>query len=252
MTNQNNGLATLALLKVSKKLNAEFFQIFRMSAVRMAKSQKESKGVSQALNPRPVISTGRNFIRDHIKAVKAQEKEVRDAKEAQIARLNEGPKVNKKYAHVESRVFQNNNPLNSARSSTISRRINDYSENRHVNYTEATDKKSLHASFGRVPAYLNAHKAQLEDKKRKEAEDKAPKTTLPPGHRILPEDERLDTLALLQKRKDDVDNQISRLPLRIETDGQKRRQGELLKRLADIEQAIKFLSKPNVLIKMDE
>ena len=45
---------------------------------------------------------------------------------------------------------------------------------------------------------------------------------------------------------------VDALPLRIETDGQKRRQAELLKRLADIEQAIKFLSKPNVLIKMDE
>ena len=174
-----------------------------MSASRMAKSQQESKGVSQALNPRPAVISTRNFLREHTMALRAKEIELRAAREAEDARRNEGPRVNPKYAHVESRVYRTSTNLESSRISTISLPIN-----------PASTKKKLHASFGRVPAYLNTHKAQLADKKRRETEARASELAIPSGHRVLPEDERLDTLTLLQKRKDDVDTQIAHLPLR--------------------------------------
>ena len=49
----------------------------------------------------------------------------------------------------------------------------------------------------------------------------------------------------------EVEESLQKLPLRIDSDFHKRKQKELNKRMTDIEQAIKFLNKPNVLIKLD-
>lgn len=165
---------------------------------------------------------------------------MKEAKEREKELENAPPVVNKKYAHVESRVFKKTSGQSSATSVASSEK-------------PWVGRLDRHKSFGKVPDYLVEKRTKEQEAKRKlDEQNRAPKIHCPPGHRLLPEDERLETIALLENRKKEVDHLIHKLPLRIETDGQRRRQADLNKRLADIEQALKFLSKHNVLVKEDQ
>ena len=201
--------------------------------------QKQSTGVAEALNQyRPTSTSDRNFLKEHVRAMRVREKELKEAKQREKELENAPPVANKKYAHVESRVF---NDLKTASGATS------------VASGEQQTRPARHKSFGKVPDYLVEKRAKEQEAKRKvEEEKRTPKIHCPPGHRIMLDDERLETIALLEKSKTEVDQDINKLPLRIETDGQRRRQAALNKRLADIEQALKFLSKQNVLVKETE
>jgi len=107
-----------------------------------------------------------------------------------------------------------------------------------------------HADFGRVPTYLLQRKIEAI-----EAEEEVVRAReaakIPPGMRLLPEHERLETLSVLQRNKAEVERLIWALPLKIETLGQRRRKDELDERIADIEQGIKAFSKPSVIVRAD-
>jgi hypothetical protein len=216
-----------------------------MEGRRIARHQKESRGVSEALNPFGTSRTSdRNFLKEHVRAIRLREKELKEAKLRMQELENAPPVSNKKYAHVESRVFKPA-PVTASGSAPSSAR----GESR----TTGSGGAGRHASFGRVPEYLVEKRTrEAAEKRRVEEEQKTKKVFCPPGHRVLAEEERMETINLLESRKKEVDQLINRLPLRIETDGQRRRQAELNKRMTDIDQALKFLSKPNVLVKEDE
>lgn len=64
----------------------------------------------------------------------------------------------------------------------------------------------------------------------------------------MPEDERLETLELLKKNREEMERAIQALPLRIETLSAVRRKEELERRLKEIEDALKIFSRPKVLV----
>jgi hypothetical protein len=66
--------------------------------------------------------------------------------------------------------------------------------------------------------------------------------------RMLPEEERQETLAMLEKNKQEVDKAIRALPFVIETPSQIRRQNELNARLKEIEEAVRIFSRSKVLV----
>lgn len=66
--------------------------------------------------------------------------------------------------------------------------------------------------------------------------------------RLLPEEERLETLAILERNKHDVERALQGLPIIIETPSQIRRKDELEKRLKEIEDAFKVFSRSKVLV----
>jgi len=67
--------------------------------------------------------------------------------------------------------------------------------------------------------------------------------------RQLSEEERLSTLAVLQKNRADLEAAMSALPLRIETPSQVRRRDEIEARMRDVEEGIKAFSRARVLVK---
>ncbi len=69
------------------------------------------------------------------------------------------------------------------------------------------------------------------------------------GMRLLPEEERLETLAALQKSRQEMERAMQALPLRIETPGQIRRRDELERRMREIEEGLKVFSRPKVIVK---
>lgn len=103
--------------------------------------------------------------------------------------------------------------------------------------------------MGKVPTYLLNRKMELAAEQ--EAKERAKEaSTIPPGMRMLPEEERLETLAILENNRREVESAIQRLPIIIETPSAVRRKEELERRLREIEDAARIFSRPKVLVHM--
>ncbi|PNW79608.1 hypothetical protein CHLRE_08g359850v5 [Chlamydomonas reinhardtii] len=112
---------------------------------------------------------------------------------------------------------------------------------------DSADKYINKKDYGQVPQYLLERKMQMAAEV--EAQARAKEAALiPPGMRLMPEDERLETLEVLKKNREEVDRAIQQLPLRIETPSAIRRKEDLERRLREIEDAIKIFSRPKVLV----
>ena len=61
--------------------------------------------------------------------------------------------------------------------------------------------------------------------------------------RLVPEDERLETLVWFHRQKDDVEDRLGRLPIRIETTAQKNREKKLVEQKEKLEEGIKMFSR---------
>ena len=70
------------------------------------------------------------------------------------------------------------------------------------------------------------------------------------GMRLLPENERLETLSVLQKNRSEIERALQSLPLKIETLGQIRRRDEMERRMREIEEGLKVFCRPKVLVKL--
>mmetsp|Transcript_6685 Transcript_6685/g.17060 ORF Transcript_6685/g.17060 Transcript_6685/m.17060 type:complete len:317 (+) Transcript_6685:224-1174(+) len=101
--------------------------------------------------------------------------------------------------------------------------------------------------YGKVPAYLKARQREMaEEEIEREAAIEAAK--IPPGMRVMPESERMDTLQILAQNKAAVEDQISKLPFTVETPSQIKYKDGLHRRLQEIEEAERLFSRPNVLV----
>ena len=64
----------------------------------------------------------------------------------------------------------------------------------------------------------------------------------PPGMVLMPEEERLETLAVLKQSMAETNHMLARMPLKIETPGQVRRKAELDAKVKELEDAIDIFS----------
>jgi hypothetical protein len=88
---------------------------------------------------------------------------------------------------------------------------------------------------------------------REEAERIAnlPDPSIPPGHVIMPKQQRLQTLEALKENQSQMMKEIQSLSLTADTLRVRKRRNELEYKLIEIEDAISIFSKPKVFIKMD-
>ncbi|CAC5356457.1 Enkurin domain-containing protein 1 [Mytilus coruscus] len=103
---------------------------------------------------------------------------------------------------------------------------------------------------GVVPHYLINRKDQW----KKDEEDRianTPDPAMPPGHKVLPENERLQTLNLLKERERELMKLLSALPLRMDTFRLRTEKQELEAKLSEIDEGKKIFSKPKVFVKID-
>lgn len=114
---------------------------------------------------------------------------------------------------------------------------------------EAAAGGQQRSALGKVPAFLKRRKAELEEEKRLAA--LPPEPTPPPGYRRIADGERLKMLETLRKRRTEVESQIRALPLRIETLGQRRREEDLDKHVAQLEKMLVMFNKPVVFVPAD-
>ena len=112
---------------------------------------------------------------------------------------------------------------------------------------EEVRSPTKHDSYGRVPEYLEQRNLKLAFE-RERARRNAPDPDCPSGMRVMPEDERRETLEKLLSSQKEVMQQLQNMPFVIETPSQKNRQHMLENKLRDIDNAIKIFDKPKVYI----
>lgn len=113
---------------------------------------------------------------------------------------------------------------------------------------DADHLETKHKNFGKVPEYLqkfNDEKIQEIELQKQMAEQKR---DCPPGMKLMPEEERLETLRCLEENRNTINGQLIRFPIVCDTLGLQRKKGQLELRLKEIEDAIKLFSRPRVFV----
>lgn len=109
------------------------------------------------------------------------------------------------------------------------------------------DPTQRHENFGSVPAYLQDRKAQwAEDEARRKAEARDP--DCPAGMTLMPEEERLDTLRILNESEKETQALLFKLPMRVTTPSMVQKKNALEAKLKEIEAAKKIFSRQKVYI----
>ncbi|KFP44173.1 Enkurin domain-containing protein 1, partial [Chlamydotis macqueenii] len=104
---------------------------------------------------------------------------------------------------------------------------------------------------GHVPQYLLERK-ELWRRQTEERLRNLPDPDTPPGHTMMPENQRLETLGNLKQTQEQLVKDLVMLPVHADTLSMQKRRGEQLERkLSQIEEAVKIFSRPKVFIKLD-
>ncbi len=100
-----------------------------------------------------------------------------------------------------------------------------------------------------MPEYLNKYNKQR-DEAQKQKEIDAENAKLPPGTRLMPEDERQATLLDLEQAKKATNDQLERLPIAVKSLKMSEHRKELEEKLTRIERAIETFSKKKVYVQI--
>uniref|UniRef100_A0A8C4X292 Enkurin domain containing 1 n=1 Tax=Erpetoichthys calabaricus TaxID=27687 RepID=A0A8C4X292_ERPCA len=145
--------------------------------------------------------------------------------------------------------FVSHNARN-AKSSTLRRSkslqlLSDVVEKKKVEQEEYNTKQK-----GRIPQYLQERKDQWQ-REREERKKNQPDPSMPPGHSMMPEKEKQETLNSLKETQKNLVKELLSLPVRADTLSIQARRTELDKKLSEVEEAIKIFSRGKVFIKID-
>merc|ERR1712228_40141 len=104
--------------------------------------------------------------------------------------------------------------------------------------------------YGKVPDYIIKRKLAKEELEQKMMEE-AEAAKIPQGMRIMTDQEKAETLEILEGNKKAVIEKIKHLPLVIETPSMIKHQQNLNKQVKEIEKTIALFQKPTVFVAMD-
>ncbi|XP_036069323.1 enkurin domain-containing protein 1 isoform X2 [Oryzias melastigma] len=121
---------------------------------------------------------------------------------------------------------------------------------RSQSLTDLRDKPVPSAVKGQVPQYLEERKAQWR-KEEEERKRNTPDPTVPPGHTLMQDSERQETLKSLKDTHRTLVTELNSLPLKADNLSTRSRRAHLDCRLSEIEEAIKIFSRDKVYIKID-
>lgn len=107
----------------------------------------------------------------------------------------------------------------------------------------------MHKNQGKVPSYINKYNKQREDAVKQKVLDEE-NAKLPPGTRLMQEDERRATLEDLISAKKITNDQIERLPITNKSLKMISHRRELEEKMSRLEKAIDTFSKPKVYVQI--
>eukprot|EP00079_Xenopus_tropicalis_P015612 XP_004913560.1 PREDICTED: enkurin domain-containing protein 1 [Xenopus tropicalis] len=103
---------------------------------------------------------------------------------------------------------------------------------------------------GYIPQYLLDYK-EMWLKMKEESKKNTPDFSTPPGHTLMPEAEKHETLNNLKQNQEKLVKELQMLPLGSDTLSIQKRRTELEKKMVEVEEAIKIFSRTKVFIKKD-
>lgn len=101
---------------------------------------------------------------------------------------------------------------------------------------------------GKLPKYLIEMKEREAEKCRLDA---IVDPNCPPGHTVLSEEERLDTLNIAHKKQQDLIDELNRMPMASRTLRVRNRQIEIEKELNNLDDIVKIFSRLKVYVKTE-
>ncbi|XP_053727103.1 enkurin domain-containing protein 1 [Synchiropus splendidus] len=119
---------------------------------------------------------------------------------------------------------------------------------RSQSLTNLTDKPVPSAVIGKVPHYIKQRKKQWQ-KEEEERKKNALDPSAPPGHSLMAECDRVETLRSLKQAHSSLITELLSLPLGADTLSVQSRRTHLDSRLSEIEEAIKVFSRDKVFVK---
>lgn len=104
---------------------------------------------------------------------------------------------------------------------------------------------------GEVPGYLQQRTARWAAEAEAKAAAEKAAAECPPGHRLMPESERVETLALLRANIAEAQDALTKLPFRIDGPTATKKRGDLEAKLKKMEDALTVFNKPKVYVRID-
>ncbi|XP_074647842.1 enkurin domain-containing protein 1-like isoform X2 [Tubulanus polymorphus] len=104
---------------------------------------------------------------------------------------------------------------------------------------------------GIVPEYLIHRQKEMADEEQRRI-DSIPDPTIPDGHKVMDEKERVESLELLRKNQEALITQLNMLPITSDTMRVKNKRLDLEAKLSELEEAIRIFSRPKVFVKIDQ
>lgn len=158
--------------------------------------------------------------------------------------------LNQQLSDISQTKNENNNNISSK--SVISTARSEKSNTSDVRSVKSSKGKEtkIH-QLGEIPKYLIQRQYDLKEQELKQKqEEKDP--SIPPGHMILSQEERLSTLEKFKKNKDELLREYIHLPVCCDTLRARKRKETLEQELAKMDEGIEIFSKHRVLIKIDD
>jgi hypothetical protein len=224
----------------------------------------------------------KNHLNENTKIVKQTQNEFRLKQKSEEEAKKEKRAKLKKFSNVSSKVYNYSRPF-TAKQLNNSALLNDIEDKENVNLDNMVsyqlpgknnnfiEKNKLKAcaqkcpseverpltssefggenykAKGKVPNYLRTRKEEWKQKE-VEKQKQADMKKIPPGTRILPEEERLATLEQLHETKKEIMRTIETLPISLRTIALRNKKLDLENKLKEVENAITLFSKENVFV----
>mmetsp|Transcript_73010 Transcript_73010/g.205075 ORF Transcript_73010/g.205075 Transcript_73010/m.205075 type:complete len:238 (+) Transcript_73010:77-790(+) len=206
----------------------------------------------------------RDHAKDNIRAMREKERQMRGQRLLQAQQRPAEPFKMRQFSDAKSRLFEARGTPKGARANGPNlAQLNNGEDGEEIGLDDfeaqvanlirqhGKKQQGMQQMFTKdskgCPAYLRKRKEEFEEQRRaEEAERSRPK--LPAGYRQLPPEEVAETLDALKKKREDLEKEFRALPLKIETDSQKRRQKAVLQKIEESDRAIKIFSQPTVLV----
>jgi len=242
-----------------------------MDASTIARRQNAGGGAGCCLNPKPPALL-RNHARDNVRALREKERQMRG--KAIMEAQAQPPELFKlkQFASAKPRVHdlklkRQPSPANRAHSEPPHGRgasPTDENEEKEEEIDLATFEAEVEAlkrkhgtgapkqvaikkdANGR-PSYLRKIKSDIE-KEQALVEQALARPDAPQGYRRLPPEEVAEVLAALKAEREEIEKEFRALPLKIETDAQKRREKAVKAKIEQSDKAIKQFSAPVVCV----
>jgi hypothetical protein len=111
-------------------------------------------------------------------------------------------------------------------------------------------ESAKHQNFGKVPDYIEQRKAKWAAEK-EEMKKRMPDPNCPPGMKLMPDEERKETLEILVQSRVEALKQLQHMPFVVETPSATRKKLALEDKLKEIDDAIALFSRTKVFIKAE-